>query len=53
MTTMSEALAELEANRDIWQEVLDGVREIKGGGGKPSRQFLRREPIRGLGEEER
>jgi len=24
------ALAELEANRDIWQEVLDGVREIKG-----------------------
>jgi putative transcriptional regulator len=28
------ALAELEANRDIWQEVLDGVREIKAGGGK-------------------
>jgi putative transcriptional regulator len=28
------ALAELEANRDVWQEVLDGVREIKAGGGK-------------------
>lgn len=28
------ALAEFEANRDIWQEVLDGVREIKAGGGK-------------------
>lgn len=28
------ALTELEANRDIWQEVLDGVREIKAGGGK-------------------
>lgn len=28
------ALAELEANRDIWQEVLDGVREIKADGGK-------------------
>jgi putative transcriptional regulator len=28
------ALAELEANRDIWQEVLDGVREIKAVGGK-------------------
>ncbi len=23
-----------EADRDIWQEVLDGVREIKSGGGK-------------------
>ncbi|WP_069472335.1 helix-turn-helix domain-containing protein [Candidatus Marithrix sp. Canyon 246] len=23
-----------EENRDIWQEVLDGVREIKSGGGK-------------------
>ena len=28
------ALAELEANRDIWQEVLDGIHEIKAGGGK-------------------
>ena len=28
------ALAQFEAGRDIWQEVLDGVREIKAGGGK-------------------
>jgi putative transcriptional regulator len=27
-------LADFEATRDIWQEVLDGVREIKAGGGK-------------------
>lgn len=29
-----KALAEFEAKRDVWQEVLDGVREIKAGGGK-------------------
>lgn len=28
------ALARHEAGRDVWQEVLDGVREIKAGGGK-------------------
>jgi len=28
------ALAKFEAKRDVWQEVLDGVREIKAGGGK-------------------
>ena len=28
------ALAEFEAKRDVWQEVLDGVQEIKAGGGK-------------------
>ena len=28
------ALAEFEAGRDVWQETLDGVREIKAGGGK-------------------
>jgi putative transcriptional regulator len=28
------ALARFEAGRDIWQEVLDGVREIKAGRGK-------------------
>ena len=27
-------LARFEAGRDIWQEVLDGVREIKAGRGK-------------------
>ena len=29
-----KALAKFEARRDVWQEVLDGVREIKAGGGK-------------------
>jgi len=28
------ALARYEAKRDVWQEVLEGVREIKAGGGK-------------------
>lgn len=31
-----KALAKFEAERDVWQEVLDGVREIKAGGGKRS-----------------
>lgn len=31
------ALARFEARRDIWQEVLDGVREIKAGRGKRSK----------------
>ena len=29
-----KALADFEASRNVWQEVLDGVREIKAGGGK-------------------
>lgn len=29
-----KALAKFEAQRDVWQEVLDGVREIKAGKGK-------------------
>lgn len=29
-----KALARFEAERDVWQEVLEGVREIKAGGGK-------------------
>jgi hypothetical protein len=33
----SRALARFEAGRDIWQEVLDGVREIKSGRGKRRR----------------
>ena len=28
-----KALERFEAERDVWQEVLEGVREIKGGGG--------------------
>ena len=30
------AHSKFEAGRDVWQEVLDGVREIKSGGGKRS-----------------
>ena len=29
-----KALANFEANRDVWRELLDSVREIKAGGGK-------------------
>jgi putative transcriptional regulator len=29
-----KALANFEANRDVWRELLDGVREIKASGGK-------------------
>jgi putative transcriptional regulator len=29
-----KALAKFEAERDIWKEVLEGVKEIKAGGGK-------------------
>lgn len=29
-----KALSKFEAKRDVWQEVLDGVREIKAGKGK-------------------
>jgi putative transcriptional regulator len=29
-----KAQVEFEAERDVWQEVLDSVREIKAGGGK-------------------
>ena len=30
----TKELAKLETHRDIWNEVLEGVREIKAGGGK-------------------
>lgn len=33
----SKALADFEAKRDVWQEVLDSAREIKAGGGKRKR----------------
>lgn len=32
--TKQQSGERIEGNRDIWQEVLDGVREIKAGGGK-------------------
>ncbi len=31
-----KALAKFEAERDVWTEVLEGVKEIKAGGGKRS-----------------
>ena len=34
MKLTGKALAKFEAERNVWQEVLDGVREIKAGGGK-------------------
>jgi hypothetical protein len=30
-------LAKFEAKRDVWQETLDGVREIKAGGGRKAK----------------
>jgi len=38
------ALAKFEAGRNVWQEVLDGVQEIKAGGGK-RREVEPRSPI--------
>jgi hypothetical protein len=35
-STTGRALAKFEAGRDVWQEVLNGVREIKAGGGRRS-----------------
>ncbi len=32
-----QSLTQIEAQRDVWQEVLAGVREIKAGGGKSIR----------------
>lgn len=32
-----KALAKFETQRNVWQEVLDGVREIKAGGGKKTK----------------
>jgi putative transcriptional regulator len=35
------SLAWSEAERDVWQEVLDGVKEIKAGGGKRKKVELK------------
>ena len=32
-----KALSKFEAKRDVWQEVLDGIREIKAGRGKQTK----------------
>ncbi len=39
-------LAKFEADRDVWQEVLDGVREIKAGGGKRTKVQLKSRLVR-------
>lgn len=40
-----KALVKFEAKRDVWQEVLDGVREIKAGGGKRTNVEAKSMPI--------
>ncbi|HET6534943.1 MAG TPA: helix-turn-helix domain-containing protein [Sphingomicrobium sp.] len=52
-----KALADLEAKRDVWQEVLEGVREIKAGGGKrtnvqPKSRIVRARLKSGLSQSE-
>ena len=39
-------LAKFEADRDVWEEVLDGVREIKAGGGKRTKVQLKSRLVR-------
>ena len=41
-----KALAEFEAGRDVWQEVLDGLREIKAGGGKRTKVAPKSQVVR-------
>jgi len=41
-----KGLAKFEAERDVWQEVLEGVREIKAGGGKHTRVEPRSRMVR-------
>ena len=47
-----KALAKFEAERDVWQEVLDGVREIKAGKGKRTKvqaiEGVRRDLLRSV-----
>jgi len=42
-----KALVNFEADRDVWQEVLDGVREIKAGGGKRTKVEPKSRVVRG------
>jgi len=39
-------LTKFEAERDVWQEVLDGVQEIKAGGGKRTKVEARSHVVR-------
>jgi putative transcriptional regulator len=51
------ALAKFEAERDVWQEILDGVREVQAGGGKrtevqPTSRIVRARLNSGLSQSE-
>jgi putative transcriptional regulator len=51
------ALAKFEAERDVWREVLEGVREIKAGGGRrtkvePASRIVRARMNSGLSQSE-
>lgn len=39
-------MAEFEAERDVWKEVLEGVQEIKAGGGRRTRVQLASKVVR-------
>jgi putative transcriptional regulator len=41
-----KALTKFEAERDVWQEVLDGIREIKAGGGKRTKVEAKSQVVR-------
>jgi putative transcriptional regulator len=41
-----KALAKFEAERDVWKEVLDGVREIKAGRGKRTKVEAKSQVVR-------
>ena len=41
-----KALADFEAGRNVWQEVLDGVREIKAGGGRRTKVKAQSQVVR-------
>ena len=43
----AKALAKFEVERDVWQEVLDSVREIKAGGGKRTKVAAKSHIVRG------
>ena len=52
-----KALAKFEAERDVWKEVLEGVKEIKAGGGmrtkvEPTSQVVRVRLKSGLSQAE-
>jgi putative transcriptional regulator len=41
-----KSLAKFEAERDVWQELLEGIREIKAGGGKRTKALPKSNVVR-------